>query len=610
MAKLTQKDFNEVADYHYGLQRDETTHQSNRMMWSITAQALVFAGVCSLLKEQDKIPILLPLLLIVGSFLAISAVYSSLISEISIGNVLDSWNDYHSRPIENKPHPIKHKIITVPSVILNSNLSWLAFHTFAPKVFIAAWMVFVLYYICSFNINCQPIYVLTFFIIALVLTHILLYVYKLLILLRIKNTKNDVSTHQMNSNKHCCNIFCCGSCKNHQSCYTCEPCNSCNAFAPCNPYIIPNSNRYCQNFEKLSIYHIMIDRFCGDWGGAPESINDFIGGNLKGIISKLCYIKSQGYNAIMLTPFYKSVSYHGYHITDYENVDEHFGDWEIFKMLVIQAHQLGMKVICDFVPNHCHVKHPFFQNALKKGDKRNWFYINPDNNSYTYFQEYKELPKFNLKNQDTANYLIKIAKELSLCGVDGIRIDHAVGVPFEFLKALRASVKKVNPNILVFGEVLPVKPEYIDKVECRTEERRNQMKNNKINQDELQFDYSDTLDGILDFAYRDIILCELSKGNDISTTNCELMSKLRNHFNKYSKGFMPIIFLDNHDVNRIMFYCNGNRCLMDKIVNFTRSLNIPYCIYYGTEQYMCNKHSLDCGTDHVDLEVRKPMDWN
>ena len=62
MAKLTQKDFNEAADYYYDLQRDETTHQSNRMMWSVAAQAFVFAGVCTLLKEQDNILILLPLL--------------------------------------------------------------------------------------------------------------------------------------------------------------------------------------------------------------------------------------------------------------------------------------------------------------------------------------------------------------------------------------------------------------------------------------------------------------------------------------------------------------------------------------------------------------------
>ncbi len=53
MARLTQEDFNEVADYYYALQRDETACQSNRMMWIIAAQALVFTGVCTLIGSSQ-----------------------------------------------------------------------------------------------------------------------------------------------------------------------------------------------------------------------------------------------------------------------------------------------------------------------------------------------------------------------------------------------------------------------------------------------------------------------------------------------------------------------------------------------------------------------------
>ncbi len=290
--------------------------------------------------------------MIVGVFIAVSAVYSSLISEISIGAVLSDWNYYDSLSIERKPNPVKHKIIVAPNEILNSKLSWLAFHTFAPKVFLAAWIVLVLYMIWGAQMKCQPIYVLTYFVISLVMVHVLIHLYKSLIQIRISqrsylnNDNNTTQTHHIYSNNYCCNMHRCAKYGCDWSC--CSPvhfgcCNKINKFA-CHTI----------SYEKLSIYHIMIDRFNGGWTTAPKSINDFVGGNLKGIIEKLGYIKSQGYNAIMLTPIYKSASYHGYHITDYEKVDGHFGDWDIFRMLVIQAHQLGLKVICDFVPNHCH----------------------------------------------------------------------------------------------------------------------------------------------------------------------------------------------------------------------------------------------------------------
>ncbi len=124
-------------------------------------------------------------------------------------------------------------------------------------------------------------------------------------------------------------------------------------------------------------------------------------------------------------------------------------------------------------------KASIFSNALRKGEKRAWFYFEKDD-SYAYFEKYKELPKFNLKNPDAANYLITIAKKLSLCGIDGIRIDHAIGVPFDFLKSLRIAIKEVNPMIIVFGEVVPGDSKYADLAEFKTIQRREQMANKNI----------------------------------------------------------------------------------------------------------------------------------
>lgn len=598
MSKLTQKDFNSAADYYYRMQRDETTHQNSRMMWIITTQTLVFAGICTIIDKVEIVnnPILpvntvmFGLLLIIGCLTAISAVYSSLVSEISIGTTLDDWDRYNNLPVNKKPNPVNHRMIAVPKRILDSHLKWLDLHTFVPKVFLSAWIILVMYIIWGNVLDFTLIYIIFYFGCALILVHCVFYLYRFILETQIKqlhhqSTNMDIQTTSMNNtvistilNSPLCKCKCC-------------------------------SNHCCKNENTFAIYQIIIDRFKDAWTIPPSSENEFMGGNLKGIIEELSYIKFLGFNTIMLTPIYESASFHGYHITDYTKIEPSFGNWEHFSELVVKSHRLGMKVICDFVPNHCHESHPFFQNALHNGDKRNWFYFH-SNNTYTHFLKYSELPKFNLNNPEVKQYFIQLAKELVLYGVDGIRIDHAVGVPFSFLQELRNAVKTINEDVFVFGEVLPVHPDYVEQIEFKSKDRKEQMKNGTCKQDYLQLDYIGVLDGVLDFAYKDIIINELNNGREISSNNQELMAKLYRHFRHYSKEYQPILFLDNPDTDRIMFSCNNNKSVLDQVVAFTKSLNYPYCILYGTEQYMCNKIAVSDQTPYSDLGVRLAMDWS
>jgi len=74
------------------------------------------------------------------------------------------------------------------------------------------------------------------------------------------------------------------------------------------------------NLKKTVIYQILIDRYAGynlknDWNK-----NQFIGGNIKGIIDSLPYLKNLGVTIIWISPFYKTSAYHGYHITDFFEV--------------------------------------------------------------------------------------------------------------------------------------------------------------------------------------------------------------------------------------------------------------------------------------------------
>ena len=74
-------------------------------------------------------------------------------------------------------------------------------------------------------------------------------------------------------------------------------------------------------FNNIRIYHLLIDRFNGGWQVPPKSENAFCGGNLQGVIEKLDYIKNLGFNAIMLSPIFKSEAVHQF-VDDTEQSDD------------------------------------------------------------------------------------------------------------------------------------------------------------------------------------------------------------------------------------------------------------------------------------------------
>ncbi len=103
----------------------------------------------------------------------------------------------------------------------------------------------------------------------------------------------------------------------------------------------------------------------------PRSFADDNGdgvGDLAGVTSRLQHVADLGVDAIWLTPFQRSPQAdHGYDVSDYCDVDPLFGSLDDFDALVAAAHQRGLRVIVDLVPNHCSSEHPAFQAALAAG---------------------------------------------------------------------------------------------------------------------------------------------------------------------------------------------------------------------------------------------------
>ena len=368
-------------------------------------------------------------------------------------------------------------------------------------------------------------------------------------------------------------------------------------------------------FDTIRIYHLLIDRFNGGWQVPPKSENVFCGGNLQGVIEKLDYIKDLGFNAIMLSPIFKTANYHGYHTLNFEEVDPHYGTWKDYQQLLDQAHDKGLKIICDFVPNHCWYEAPIFAESLMKngGKHRDWFFFKEGTDEFVSFLGFGDLPKFNLTTPEVVSFMIDKAEKLARMGVDAFRIDHALGQPHSFLKSLRESLQAIRSDIMVFGEVwaFGIGPQLAGQLYFKTDARLQEFlaqDTKPFSQDDLQADYVDTLDGVLDFAYRDILLKEIRAGRGIRG-NETLRSKIADHFAKYPADFKLVLFLDNHDTDRFMFDCHDDVNLLQEAIDLTMELHRPFSFLYGTEQLMTITKTIFNAEPYADLRVRNCMDW-
>lgn len=359
-------------------------------------------------------------------------------------------------------------------------------------------------------------------------------------------------------------------------------------------------------FSDLIIYHIFLDRFAGFSEEKDDSKPERIGGNLKGVIKKLPYLKKLGVNCIWLSPFYKSTSYHGYDIEDFYKIDENVGSEKDLKELINKAHKNGLKVIADFVPNHCSFNHPFFVDAKNNPSSkyRNWFYFKKWPEDYLCFLDWKILPKINLSNKEAREHIIKAALYWLNFGLCGFRVDHAIGPEKDFLKEFEEKVKEKKAFLV--GEVwfFGIRPEHAETIKAvKLEEILKESEKSNTTLEDEAFKKMGILDGFLDFTFN-FLVKDYLKGKYSSE---EFFKKLEKHYKSFN-CLLPS-FLDNHDMNRLLFELGNDKNLMKIASVLQFSMSQPPIIYYGDETGLSQAMRIEDMPSHGDLQARRRMNW-
>jgi cyclomaltodextrinase len=242
---------------------------------------------------------------------------------------------------------------------------------------------------------------------------------------------------------------------------------------------LPMGKEPFNNWNDAIIYSIMIDRFNdGDISNNNPVVHselsikaNYQGGDLQGIIDKLeeGYFDSLGVNTFWVSPIVDNTNiayqefppphryftgYHGYWPVSAIGVEEHFGDMQLAKKFVETAHNNGVNVLLDYIANHIHEEHPFWEEhrdwfgVLELPDGRKNLRLFDEQRLTTWFEPY--MPSFDYEGSEEAlNMMTENAVWwLNETGADGFRHDAVKHVPNKFWRDL---TKKIIQEIEIPG---------------------------------------------------------------------------------------------------------------------------------------------------------------
>lgn len=363
-----------------------------------------------------------------------------------------------------------------------------------------------------------------------------------------------------------------------------------------------------QWYKEMVVYQIWPRSFCD---GNGDGIGD-----LWGVLAKLDYIKSLGVNAIWFSPLYPSPNAdYGYDISDYMNIHPDFGDLDIFKTVLDEAHKRGMRVFMDLVVNHTSDEHPWFKESRKSRSNpyHDYYYWRParyiggkrlpPNNWTSQFEggaweydanldEYylhlfaKKQPDLNMSNPKVREEVKKILRFWLDMGVDGFRedvityISKTPGLPSAYPKLPAANgMQHYSNRPEVHNYLAEFKRDVLDKYDCFVV-GESPLTDIKVALKYVTEGKNKVLDEMIGFTHMEAD-CIMT---DYVTRPFDL-KKMKKAFSSWQKGLegkgWNALYIENHDHPRII-----NR--------------------YGSEEYwkesgkmLAAMYMLQCGTPFI-----------
>jgi cyclomaltodextrinase / maltogenic alpha-amylase / neopullulanase len=337
--------------------------------------------------------------------------------------------------------------------------------------------------------------------------------------------------------------------------------------------------------RQVVVYQIFVDRFFPgegiDWL-TPKDLSGFYGGTLEGIRQKLDYIQTLGANTLWLSPVFPSPTHHGYDPTDYFEIEPRLGSKNDFRLLLEDAHARQMRILLDFIPNHCSHLHSAFQDAISDPGSRylNWFSFSSWPDEYKTFFGVKSLPQLNLRDPQARQNILDAAAYWLDFGVDGYRVDYAIGPTQDFWADFRQVTRTVKPDCWTFGEV--------------------------VDPPDMQLSFEGLLDGCLDFMLLEAFRETFAFGRWNAQRFAAFLDR---HESYFPSNFSRPSFLDNHDMNRFLWAARGDmrRLKLAALCQFT--LSGPPVIYQGTEIGLSQARDIRQEGYGFPEEARQPMLW-
>ncbi len=357
--------------------------------------------------------------------------------------------------------------------------------------------------------------------------------------------------------------------------------------------------------SKDLIYLLMPDRFSN---GNPEndripgmldqtlnrdSMYDRHGGDIKGIMQHLDYIKALGATAIWCNPMVENdmpnASYHGYAATDLYKIDPRFGTNELYKEFVTKCHDMGLKVIKDVVHNHVGTQSWLIQDMPMK----NWVHQWPEYTNSSYRDQpmmdphaskidkklqvdgwfVPTMADLNESNPYVATYLIQNnIWWIEYAGIDGLRLDTYQYNDPQFMAKWALAMKEQFPRLSIFGETLVTWPS----------EQAYFTGGNTVNRG-----FDTHLPGVTDAALKSAIYEALNGENGWVSGINRLYAVLSQDF-LYKNPMNNCIFLDNHDMSRFYSMIGEDFDKYKEGLGILLTMRGIPEIYYGTEILMKN----------------------